>query len=54
MRRKFAFFNNVYYGADGMWSDGYFVSSVGINEQTIRRYIERQGLEDGGQATLAL
>jgi putative transposase len=54
MRRKFEFVQKVYYGADGLWSDGYFVSSVGVNEQIIRRYIEAQGREDGGQATLAL
>ena len=52
MRRKFNFLNNVYYGADGMWSDGYFVSTVGVNEEIIKRYIQQQGLEDGGQAKL--
>lgn len=54
MRRKFTFLNDVYYGADGMWSDGYFVSTVGVNESIIKRYIEQQGLEDGGQAELEL
>ncbi len=54
MRRKFAFLERVYYGADGMWSDGYFVSTVGADEETIRRYIEYQGREDGGQAKLVL
>lgn len=54
MRRKFKFLNNVYYGADGIWSDGYFVSTVGADEETIRKYIEFQGKEDRGQATLEL
>ena len=54
MRRKFKFLENVYYGADGMWSDGYFVSTVGVNEEVIKRYIKQQGLEDGGQAKLVL
>lgn len=54
MRRKFPLLNKVYYGVDGIWSDGYFVSTVGINEETIRRYIERQGLEDSGQVRLEL
>ena len=35
-----------------MWSDGYFVSTVGINEEIIRKYIEMQGREDGGQVKL--
>ncbi len=42
----------VYYGTDGIWSDGYFVSTVGIDEEAIRKYIEFQGREDGGQAKL--
>ena len=54
MRRKFPFLDNVYYGADGIWSDGYFVSTVGVNEEMIRRYIDRQGLEDSGQVRLVL
>ena len=54
MRRKFPFLDKVYYGIDGIWSDGYCVSTVGVNEETIRRYIDRQGREDSGQATLEL
>lgn len=54
LRRKFPFLNRVYYGADGVWSDGYFISTTGVNEATIRRYIEHQGKEDGGQARLVL
>ena len=33
----------------GIWSNGYFVSTVGVNENIIRKYIERQGQEDIGQ-----
>jgi len=42
----------VYWGTDGIWSDGYFVSTVGINEAIIRKYIENQAKEDSGQAML--
>jgi len=52
MREKFPFLNDVYWGDDGIWSGGYFVSTVGINEDMIRKYIELQGAEDGGQAPL--
>ena len=31
------------------WSRGYFVSTVGLNESIIRRYIELQGKEDTGR-----
>jgi len=54
MRKKFPYLDKVYYGIDGIWSDGYFVSTVGINEDVIRRYIEYQGREDSGQAKLVL
>ena len=52
MRAKFSFLDKVYWGVDGIWSIGYFVSTVGVNEETVRRYIERQGKEDCGQAKL--
>lgn len=54
LRDRFPFLNKVYWGVDGIWSDGYFVSTVGIDEETVQRYIERQGREDRGQAKLAL
>jgi|GEM_PF-4497499 len=37
-----------------VWSDGYFMSTVGVDEETIKRYIEHQGREDSGQAQLEL
>jgi len=54
LKQKFPFFKQLYFGTDGIWSDGYFVSTVGVNEQTIKRYIELQGQEDSGQALLDL
>ena len=52
MRNKFPFLDKVYWGINGIWSIGYFVSTVGINEETIRKYIQKQGEEDSGQALL--
>jgi len=54
MRMKFPFLDKVYWGVEGIWSIGYFVSTVGINESVIRKYIEMQGKEDRGQAELEL
>jgi putative transposase len=54
LKEKFPFLKEVYWGTDGVWSDGYFVSTVGINEQIIQRYIQQQGQEDSGQAQLVL
>jgi len=48
----FEYMRKTYWGVDGIWSDGYFVSTVGLNEEMIRKYIEKQGHEDRGQASL--
>src|SRR3989338_3536386 len=50
LSEKFAFLAKVYWDREGMWSTGYFGSTVGINEAIIRRYVEMQGQEDAGQA----
>jgi len=54
LKEKFPFLRQVYWGTEGIWSDGYFVSTVGVNEAVIQRYIEHQGQEDSGQAPLEL
>jgi len=54
LKQKFPFLKEAYWGTDGIWSDGYFVSTVGINEQIIKQYIVQQGQQDAGQAKLAL
>ena len=54
IKQKFPFLKDLYWGTDGIWSDGYFVSTVGINENIIKNYIEKQGQEDIGQAKLEL
>jgi putative transposase len=52
MRRKFPFLDKAYWDINGIWSRGYFVSTVGIIESTIRKYIKMQGREDSRQAKL--
>ena len=52
MREKFQFLDKVYWDRGGIWSKGYFVSTVGITEEIIRRYVAKQGQEDAGQAKL--
>jgi putative transposase len=49
MKRKFPFSKEVYWGTDGIWSEGYFTSTVGIDEATIKAYIAAQGKKDTGQ-----
>ena len=52
MRKRFPFLDKVYWGVNGIWSIGYFVSTIGINESIIRKYVQKQGQEDSGQAKL--
>ena len=54
LKKRFEYMRKAYWGIDGIWSDGYFVSTVGLNESVIRNYIEMQGREDKGQAQLVL
>ena len=54
LKTQFKFLQKLYWGTDGIWSDGYFVSTVGIDESIIKRYIENQGEVDVGQTLFVL
>ena len=52
IRKKFKFIDRMYL-EKGIWSVGYFSSTVGLNEEQIKKYIEYQQKRDqGGQLTL--
>jgi len=45
LKKKFAFIRKMY--LDGkIWSVGYFSSTIGLNEKTVKDYIVRQGKRD--------
>lgn len=46
LRKQFKFIREMYLEKDGIWSVGYFVSSIGLNEKQIKRYIEWQDKKD--------
>lgn len=46
LRKKFNFIREIYLEKEGIWSVGYFSSTVGLNEERIKRYIEWQGKKD--------
>ena len=54
LRTAFPWLKKVYWKETIVWSPGYFVSSVGLDEQTIRNYVEHQGQRDEGQLKLEL
>lgn len=45
LKQKFNFINKIY-EEGGIWSVGYFVSTVGLNENQIRKYIQNQNQFD--------
>jgi len=53
LKDKFDFIKRRYYGRGGMWSVGYFISTVGLDEAMIKNYVKYQQKEDSGQAKLA-
>jgi putative transposase len=52
LRKKFARLAKVYWKENVLWSPGYFVSAIGLNEKQIIRYVKWQGTQDSGQAKL--
>ena len=49
LKQKFPFLREVYWGTEAIWSEGYFASTVGVNDKVIKSYIENQGKKDTGQ-----
>jgi len=54
LRKKFNWLKQVYWKENIVWSPGYFVSTVGMDEEKILKYVRWQGRQDSGQAKLEL
>jgi putative transposase len=54
LRKQFKFIREIYLEKDGIWSVGYFVSSVGLNEGQIKKYIEWQDKKESRPQTTTL
>ena len=52
MKDAFPFLKQVYWGTTAFWSEGYFVSTVGINQAIIQSYIKQQGAEDENKTAM--
>ena len=46
LRSRFKFIREIYLEKDGIWSVGYFSSTVGLNEAQVKRYITWQGKQE--------
>ena len=54
IKAKFPFLRKTYRNQEGIWSRGYCVSGIGLNEKEILAYVEYQSKEDRGQLELDL
>lgn len=52
LKAKFPFLQRTYARKEGIWSRGYCVSCMGLNEKEILAYVEHQEKEDKGQLQL--
>ena len=53
-KAKYGFMQKAIWGRGGIWSRGYCVSTVGMNEKTILAYVAHQEKEDLGQLQFEL
>jgi putative transposase len=54
LKARFPFLQETFYAKEGIWSRGYCVSTVGLNEKEILAYVSYQDKEDRGQLMLDL
>lgn len=54
LRKKLTWLSKVYWKENIVWSTGYFVSTVGIDEKIIIKYVQFQQSQNLGQAKLVL
>ena len=54
LRKRFKFIRERYLEKEGIWSVGYFVSSIGLNEAQIGKYIAWQGKQEVPQTIKAI
>ena len=54
VRKRFEWLDKVYWGTRSLWSKGYCVSTIGLNEKQIKDYVKFQQSQDRGQAKLEL
>ena len=54
LRKKFVWLKKVYWKENLVWSTGYFVTTVGIDEGRVMKYVQWQESQDSGQAKLEM
>ncbi len=52
IRKEIEWLDKLYYDTPSLWTVGFFVSTVGIDETMIKKYVKYQQEQDSGQAKL--
>ena len=52
VRKEIEWLDKLYYNTQSLWTTGYFVSTVGIDEEFIKQYVKYQQKQDSGQVKL--
>jgi putative transposase len=52
LRKAFTWLARVYWSEKRIWLPGFLVSSIGVDEGTIKKYVDHQGRQDSGQRQL--
>ena len=53
LKRRFKYIKKAY-SEGSVWSTGYYVSTVGVSDKIVRKYITNQGKKDLGEDVTAL
>jgi putative transposase len=54
LRKKFTWLEKAYWKEKLVWSPGYYVSTIGLNEEGVIKYVKWQAHQDSGRAKLDL
>ena len=52
VRKEIQWLDKLYYDTPSLWSVGFFASTIGLDEEMIKRYVKYQRKQDSGQAKL--
>ncbi|HLD95130.1 MAG TPA: IS200/IS605 family transposase [Alphaproteobacteria bacterium] len=52
LKKKFQYMRKAYWGVDGIWSDGYFVSTVGVMNMLLKSISSIKGRKIWGKRSL--
>ena len=54
LRTHYPWLQKVYWKENIVWSPGFFLSTVGVDQSVIRNYVKYQGKQDSGVQELSL